>query len=82
MKVIAKSIKGAEFWYNPETAHKVSERSAETILKVLNDCKYKLQNEKEVWHIHDVYPIDKAYAYAESQKFTIRKGTVRAITYR
>lgn len=74
MKVIAKSIKGAEFMYNPE--------SAETILKVLNECKYKLQNEKEVWHIHDVYPIDKAYAYAEGQKFTIRKGTVKAITYR
>lgn len=80
MKVIAKSVKGKEFLYKPETARKVSERSAKTILSVLNEMKWHL-SDGEIWHIHDVDHYDNAYYYAQRQAFTIRKGVVSAKCY-
>ena len=76
MFVIAKSLKGAEYMYKAESAHKVSERSAKTILQVLNDKRWDLK-ENEVWAIHEVWNIDNAYYYAQDQKFTIRNGIVK-----
>jgi len=76
MKVIAKSVKGQEFLYSAKSAHKVSEASAKYICKVLNEYKYKL-NEDEVWYIHDVGMYDSAYDYAEFQRFTVRNGIVK-----
>lgn len=80
MKVIAKSRKGAEFFYKAETARKVSERSAEKILKVLNEMRWRLED-GEVWHIHEVDSYDNAYYYAQNQAFTIRNGIVTARCY-
>ena len=80
MKVIAKSIKGKEYFYKPETARKVSNRSAVTILNVLNEMKWRLE-ENEVWHIHEVDQYDNAYYYAQRQAFTIRNGIVTARCY-
>ena len=80
MTVIAKSMKGREFLYKADTARKVSKRSAETILKVLNEMRWRL-NDDEVWHIHEVDEYDKAYYYAERQAFTIRNGVVTARCY-
>lgn len=80
MKVIAKSLKGAEYMYNAESARKVSERSAETILEIVNEMKWRLKD-NEVWAIHEVDRYDNAYYYAERQAFTIRKGIVTARCY-
>ena len=80
MKVIAKSIKGREFLYDASSARKVSERSAEKILKVVNDMRWTLKD-NEVWHIHDVDSYDNAYYYARNQAFTIRNGIVTARCY-
>ena len=80
MKVIAKSVKGREFLYKADTARKVSNRSAETILKVLNEMKWRL-NDDEVWYIHEVDEYDNAYYYAQRQAFTIRNGIVSARCY-
>ena len=80
MLVIAKSVKGKEFLYKAETARKVSARSANTILSVLNEMKWRL-SENEVWHIHEVDQYDNAYYYAQRQAFTIRKGVVSAKCY-
>lgn len=80
MKVIAKSRKGAEFFYKAETARKVSERSAEKILIILNDMRWRLED-NEVWYIHEVDQYDKAYWYAQDQAFTIRNGVVTARCY-
>ena len=80
MKVIAKSVKGREFLYKADTARKVSNRSAETILKVLNEMKWRL-NDNEVWYIHEVDEYDNAYYYAQRQAFTIRNGIVSARCY-
>ena len=77
MKIVAKSVKGPEFMYNGKSAHKVSEASAKYICDILNEYKYKL-NENEVWFIHDVDKYDTvAYDYAQFQSFTVRKGIVK-----
>ncbi len=73
MKIVAKSIKGKEFMYSAKSAHKVSERSANLICKLLNDINYHL-NEGETWFIHDVDKYDTAYEYASFQAFTRRNG--------
>lgn len=80
MLVIAKSVKGHEYLYKAHTARKVSARSAEKILNVLNDMRWNLE-ENEVWHIHEIDQYDRAYDYAEMQAFTIRKGIVTARCY-
>ena len=75
MKVLAISAKGREFLYNASTAHKVSERSGKVIMDALNNAKYGLK-EGQVWHIHEVWPCDNAYAFASYQEFAIRKGKI------
>ena len=82
MKIIAKTIKGKEFMYYPKTARKVSERSAETILKAVNQHKFLLDTkENEIWHIYEIDKYDQAYIFAQYQAFTIRKGIVKAVNY-
>lgn len=76
MKIIAQSATGAEFMYNPHTAHKVSKRSAVTIMNLLNACKYQLK-EGTTWALHDVDMYDNAYYIAQEQRFTIRKGILK-----
>jgi len=73
MKVVAKSVKGKEFFYNAESAHKVSDRSAWKIASALNNVHYDLK-EGEVWHVHDVDEYDKAYLYGMAQAFVRRNG--------
>ena len=76
MKVIAKSCKGHEYLYISKSAHSVSARSADYILRVLNECKYDLA-ENEIWHIHEIDKYDRAYDWAMIQKFTVYKGIVK-----
>lgn len=78
MFVIAKAVKEREYLYNYRTAHKVSAASAEKILAVLNEYKFRLKD-GEVWHIYDVCRYDSAYDVAQYQKFTIRKGIVKEV---
>ena len=82
MYIIAKTIKGREFMYNPKTARRVSARSAKTILEVVNRYSFLLDTERgEIWHIYEVDKYDIAYDYAQFQAFTIRKGIVSARAY-
>lgn len=78
IKIIAKTIKGKEFFYNANSAYKVSANSAEKILTVLNSVRWNL-SDNQVWHIYDIDEFDNAYTVARYQKFTIRKGTVKAV---
>ena len=82
MLIIAKSVKGAEFLYDATSARKVSKASAEKICKIVNEHKYLLgADESTCWSIHEVYPLDRAYEYAQYQTFTIRNGVVTARNY-
>ena len=78
MKVLAISIRGAEFMYSPKTAHKVSAASAQKIADALNAAGYMLKdNPRGVWYIHDVDKYDTAFDYAAYQSFSVYKGTIR-----
>lgn len=77
MKVIAKTHPGREFAYITRSARKVSERSAEKILAIVNACKWDLKD-GEIWHLYDVDKYDTGYDYAQYQSFTIRNGVVTA----
>lgn len=79
-KMIAKAVNGQEFLYSRNTAHKVSERSADAICKVLNDCKWKL-NGGEVWHVFDCGWYELEYTAAAFQSFTIRNGLIKEKRY-
>ena len=82
MKIIAKTIPGKEFMYNPKTARKVSAKSAKIILDIVNEYKFLIEDSsKEIWHIYDIDEYDTAYFYANRQAFTIRNGIVTAKVY-
>ena len=53
MKLIAKAIKGKEFFHSRKDAAFASDSSAEKICKVMNETKFRLNNENEVWHVYD-----------------------------
>ena len=80
MTIVAKSVKGQEFFYNAKSAHKVSKASAKEICKALNDYKYELYDDNEVWFVHEVDKYDNAFGYAEYQAFTRRNGAIRRVT--
>ena len=82
MLVIAKSVKGKEFLYDPRTARKVSKASANYILEVVNKYKFLLDSsDSEIWHIHEIDEYDAAFVYAQYQAFTVRNGIVSARSY-
>ena len=83
MTVVAKAVKGHEWMYCATSAHMVSERNAKKICKILNELKYLIDEEKEVWHPFEVDKYDTATIYAEEQKFVLsRNGQLkRRFTY-
>lgn len=72
MKVLAKSVKGQEFFYSPRSAHRVP-RYIEQVCFELNQIRHDLKD-NEVWHIHDVDRYDVAYDYAMTQSFLYRNS--------
>ena len=74
MLVLAKSLKGRDFYYSPRSAHRVSKRSAKTIAGILNENVNVVDNFE--WTTHEVGCLSEAYAWSESQSFVIRKGIV------
>ena len=77
MYILAQTQKGKEFIYSPSTAHKVSKNSAEKIKNVLNQLKYKIKSEGQIWFTYEVDKFDTAYSYAMFQRFTIRNGIIK-----
>ena len=73
MLVIAKSVAGREYLYNPATAHKVPRGKSELVKHILNTCRFQL-NDGEEWYLHEVGEYDSAYDYAQFQKFCFRKN--------
>ena len=72
MKIVAKTIKGKEFFYDPTTAHRVNIAKAELIAKTLNGCGYSLKGD-QTWHTYDIDRYDvRAYVYAENQQFIMK----------
>ena len=79
MIIVARAVKGKEFLYSAASAHRVTEKKAQTIADALNRAQYGITPE-QVWHVFDVGMYDNAYAYGEMQGFQMRKdGTIRKV---
>lgn len=72
-KMIAKAVKGAEFLYSRDSAHLVSNASANKICDMLNKLRWGL-NDGEVWHVYDCGEYEIEYSAAAYRRFSIRKG--------
>lgn len=56
--IVAISWKDCELHYDTQSSHRVSKRNAEKIVKLLNEEKYNLKTEREIWRLyklHDKY---------------------------
>jgi len=73
MVIVAKAKKGAEFLYNPRSAHSVKGLSAKSMAKFLNEQNHDLKPD-EVWHTYDVGQFDVAYDYAAIQQFEKKRN--------
>lgn len=74
MKLIAKTNKGTEYLHSKKNAFFVSDNSAEKICKIMNDTKFRLKSENEIWHTYDYDFTQDLYV---SHKLTIYKGIVK-----
>ena len=64
---------GKEYMYNKGTAHKVSKASKEKICEILNDSKFRI-NDNQAWHIYELEQYDRDFTSAGYYGFTIRNG--------
>ena len=74
MKLIAKTRKGTEFFHSKQNAFFVPDSSANRICKIMNDVRFRLENDDEVWHIYDY---DFSQDYYVTSKLSIYKGQVK-----
>lgn len=73
MKMIAKAVKGQEFIYDRNSAHAVSERSAQLICDVLNERRWGLKD-GQVWNVYECGWYEKEWTAAAYQSFVRRNG--------
>ena len=73
MIVVAKSVKGQEFLYNPKSAHQVKGMKPEKMAEFLNKQGHDLKT-GEVWHVHEVGQYDNAYGWASIQMFERKRS--------
>ena len=82
MTVVAKSLLGHEFIYSAPSAHAVAAEKAQAVCDELNKLRFMLNGENETWFVHDVDQYDRAFAYAQDQRFTWgKRGLIRKFTY-
>lgn len=74
MMVIAKTIKGQEFFHSVREMYEAPKSSASKICDVMNAMHFRLK-EDEVWHVYD------EYMYESQGRLSIRKGVVKLKTY-
>ena len=74
MKLIAKTQKGTEFLHSKKNAFFVQDSSAKKICKIMNDVKFRIENENETWHIYDYDFTQDMYV---TSRLSIYKGQVK-----
>ena len=77
MKLIAQTIKGSEFLHSKELAFFVPNASADKICKVMNDVRFRLKNENEIYHVYEYDIMQDAYVM---HRLSIYKGIVKLRT--
>ena len=74
MKLIAKTQKGTEFLHSKKNAFFAPDSSANKICKIMNDVKFRIENENEVWHVYDYDFTQDMYV---TSRLSIYKGQVK-----
>lgn len=74
MKLIAKTQKGTEFFHSKKNAFFVPDSSANKICKIMNDVKFRIENDNEVWHVYDYDFTQDDYV---DSRLSIYKGKVK-----
>ena len=73
MKLIAKTQKGKEFLHSKQNAFFAPDSSANEICKVMNDVKFRLKSENELWFVYDYDFSQDLYV---TGKLSIYKGQI------
>lgn len=74
MKLIAKTQKGIEFIHSKENAFFIPDSSANKICKIMNNTKFRLKSENEVWDVYDYDSMQETYV---THRLSIYKGIVK-----
>lgn len=74
MKLIAKAPKGKEFCHSRMEAYFVSNSSANKICKIMNDVKFRLKSENEIWYVYDYDWTQEDYV---THRLSIYRGVVK-----
>ena len=74
MKLIAKTQKGKEFLDSKQNAFFAPDSSANEICKVMNDVKFRLKSENELWFVYDYDFSQDLYV---TGKLSIYKGQIK-----
>lgn len=74
MQLIAKTQKGTEFMHSKANAFFVPDSSANKICKIMNDTKFRLKSENEVWYVYDYDSTQEVYVM---YKLSIYRGVVK-----
>ena len=74
MKLIAKTNKDTEYLHSKKNAFFVSDNSAGKICKIMNDVKFRLENENELWFVYDYDFMMNSYV---TGRLTIYRGNVK-----
>lgn len=61
MKLIAKTQKGTEFMHSKANAFFAPDSSANKICKIMNNTKFMLKSENEVWHVYNYDSTQEMY---------------------
>ncbi len=69
MTIVAKAVKGHEYFYSAKSAHMAAKDKASRIADKLNEIGWSLKD-GETWFVYEVGYYDTAYGYAEEQSFT------------
>lgn len=74
MKLIAKTQKGTEYLHSKQNAFFAPDSSANKICKIMNDVKFRLKSDSEVWHVYDYDFSQESYV---TGRLSIYKGVVK-----
>lgn len=79
-KVIAKSIKGKEYFYSRKDCYSVSHKKARLVCDILNRLQWQLKD-NEVWFIHEIDDTEYKYCNAAFQQLTAGKTGIKIRNY-
>lgn len=74
MKLIAKTQKGKEFLHSKENAFFAPDASANKICKIMNDVKFRIKNDTELWFVYDYDISQDMYV---TGRLSIYKGQIK-----